>query len=93
MNRRIIVPVLFLAIFIAGPAMADAVFIDEPITQITEIGPSGGLSMEQVEARYGEPERRLEPVGNPPITRWEYSNFIVYFEYRLVIHSVGKKSA
>ena len=30
-------------------------------------------------------------VGEPPITRWEYRNMIVYFEYDRVIHAVMKR--
>jgi hypothetical protein len=30
------------------------------------------------------------PVGEPPITRWDYDKFVVVFEYNRVIHSVTK---
>jgi hypothetical protein len=50
--------------------------------------PKRGSSMEQVLADFGEPERRIEPVGEPPITEWDYGDFRVYFEYRTVLHSV-----
>lgn len=53
--------------------------------------PSRGMSMNQVAKSYGEPKRRKAPVGDPPITRWEYDSFIVYFEYKHVIHSVPKR--
>lgn len=53
--------------------------------------PSRGMSMQQVEKRHGAPVSRRTPVGDPPITRWEYDEFIVYFEYRHVIHSVPRK--
>jgi hypothetical protein len=32
----------------------------------------------------------VAPVGQPPIERWEYPGFIVYFEYRNVLHSVAE---
>jgi len=55
--------------------------------------PRRGLSMSQVEKAYGAPQRKLSPRGgdtakHPQINRWEYSNFIVYFEHEHVIHAV-----
>ncbi|WP_266157176.1 hypothetical protein [Dyella silvatica] len=55
--------------------------------------PSRGMSMAQVEQKYGAPQRKLSPRGgdsqkHPTINRWDYSNFIVYFERSHVIHSV-----
>ncbi|MGD8379868.1 MAG: hypothetical protein PVJ40_10750 [Gammaproteobacteria bacterium] len=50
--------------------------------------PERGMSMANVENIYGEPDRKFPAVGDPPITRWEYPDFIVYFEYDKVIHSV-----
>ncbi|HEY8681860.1 MAG TPA: hypothetical protein VIM06_01705 [Rhodanobacter sp.] len=55
--------------------------------------PRRGMSMSQVEKTYGAPERKLSPRGgdtrkHPQINRWEYSNFIVYFEHSHVIHAV-----
>lgn len=50
--------------------------------------PAGGMSMDQVLARFGEPQIRKAAVGEPPITQWVYSGFIVYFEGQRVIHSV-----
>ena len=50
--------------------------------------PASGISMDSVLQRYGEPQNRVPAVGQPPITRWVYPDFTVYFEYRHVIHSV-----
>src|SRR5487761_1841385 len=55
--------------------------------------PRRGMSMAQVEKAYGAPLRKLSPRGgdtkkHPQINRWEYSNFIVYFEHEHVIHAV-----
>lgn len=55
--------------------------------------PARGLSMARVEAKYGQPSKKYAAVGDPPITRWEYPGFIVYFEYQTVIHSVTKRTA
>lgn len=50
--------------------------------------PARGTSMEKVEAQFGAPTERLPAVGEPPITRWKYPGFEVYFEHQLVIHTV-----
>lgn len=50
--------------------------------------PGRGASMAQVEKHFGAPLEKLAPVGNPPITRWIYGDYTVYFEYEYVIHSV-----
>jgi hypothetical protein len=51
--------------------------------------PTRGLTMDQVEQRYGAPTSRIAAIGQPPITRWVYPSFVVYFEYNLVIHAVA----
>ncbi len=76
----------------AASANADTLLIDA-ITQAPPNTPSGlprpatGQSMEMVLARFGEPKEKLAPVGNPPITRWVYAKFTVYFEDESVINS------
>ena len=50
--------------------------------------PRRGASQQQVVNRYGEPQQRHSTVGQPPITRWDYSGFSVYFEGNIVLHSV-----
>jgi hypothetical protein len=49
------------------------------------------MTMNAVESRFGAPTRRAAAVGTPPITRWEYPGFVVYFEYDHVVHSVVEK--
>ena len=53
--------------------------------------PSRGMTQASVESKYGSPASVKAPVGDPPITRWEYRDFIVYFEYDKVIHAVTKR--
>jgi hypothetical protein len=86
-----IVLTVLLGLGMAGPLVITPTVSAQTIAQ-SENGPAGGMSMEQVEIQYGAPTRRYEPVGDPPITRWEYADFVVYFEYQLVIHSVARKS-
>jgi hypothetical protein len=51
--------------------------------------PTRGMTMEKVEATFGAPTSRAAPIGEPPITRWEYPGFTVYFEHRHVVHTVA----
>ena len=53
--------------------------------------PSRGTTEQNVEARFGAPSAKVAPVGAPPISRWEYSDYIVYFEHDKVIHSVNRR--
>ena len=50
--------------------------------------PERGMSSDTVLARFGEPISITAPVGEPPISRWTYADFTVYFEGDTVIHSV-----
>jgi hypothetical protein len=50
--------------------------------------PGRGMTKDQVESRFGAPPEKIQPVGEPPISRWIYPTFTVYFEYDRVIHAV-----
>ena len=49
------------------------------------------MTAESVEAKFGAPDAKVAPVGDPPISRWEYADFVVFFEYDRVIHAVTKR--
>ncbi len=53
--------------------------------------PVRGTTQAQVEAKFGSPASKIAAVGEPPISRWEYPQFTVYFEYDRVIHAVLKR--
>ena len=53
--------------------------------------PTRGMTQARVEETYGPPSSARDPVGDPPITRWEYAGFVVFFEYDRVIHAVTKR--
>ena len=53
--------------------------------------PTRGMSQESVQANFGAPQSTVAAVGDPPISRWEYAEFVVFFEHNLVIHSVTKR--
>ena len=46
-----------------------------------------GQSKGQVESLYGRPAAVIGPVGDPPITKWQYADITVVFEYDHVIHA------
>jgi hypothetical protein len=80
---------VMLSTVIAGVASAEELkMTDQP--QLSADQPARGMSMTKVEAKFGAPTNRVPAVGDPPITRWEYPGFVVYFEHNLVLHSVVK---
>jgi hypothetical protein len=54
--------------------------------------PARGSLMKTVEKQFGAPTTRHPTVGKPPITRWDYPNFSVFFEGDRVIDSVVTSS-
>ena len=61
--------------------------IDKSNAALTE-RPRRGMSMDTVESNWGTPVNKRSGIGDPPISRWQYSTFVVYFEYSHVIHAV-----
>lgn len=88
-------PALLLAPTLALPTSGYAdVLLIEAVKKAAEtpiVRPANGMTRRAVEKRFGQPERRHAPVGDPPITRWDYPQFSVYFEYDRVITSVLKR--
>ena len=74
-----------------GTASADTLQMDRSFTPANDGRPTRGMTQASVESKYGAPASVKAPVGDPPITRWEYSEFVVYFEYDKVIHAVRKR--
>lgn len=80
-------------LFAAAPVVhADTVTLGQ--TNVRAIAaPERGLSMAQVEKRFGAPQAKLPAAGgdtalHPVINRWQYNGYTVYFEKNIVIHSV-----
>jgi hypothetical protein len=73
-----------------GLAQAETVVIDDKVSvRASDIPrPAAGMTMKTVEERFGAPQERHQAVGAPPITRWDYPAFAVYFEKDRVIHAV-----
>ena len=76
-------------LLVSSQVPADTLQVDAAESaQMATSTPARGMSMPEVKNRFGEAERQLPSVGEPPITRWVYSDFVVYFEHDRVIHSV-----
>lgn len=55
--------------------------------------PAKGISMKAVEQQFGAPAKKYPAVGGgsvrqPPITRWDYAGFSVFFEHDHVVDAV-----
>ena len=90
MNVRGIVAVLVIGAA-AGAAAAETLVVnDKVVVRDSSVPrPQRGMHMSAVEQQFGAPLTRHEAVGQPPITRWDYSGFSVFFEKDIVIHAVA----
>jgi len=100
MNHRKLLIAAVLAVGLAGftgvhgTGRAETVAVDNGIAvkQTDVATPSRGMSMEEVASKFGAPVTKVPAIGKPPISRWEYPGFVVYFEHEHVIHSVVSSS-
>ena len=79
---------------IAESAGAETIAVDNGIAvkESDVATPTRGMTMNQVATKFGAPVSKVPAVGKPPISRWEYPGFVVYFEHEHVIHSVVANS-
>lgn len=84
---------------LASPfAGADTLLIQRVGAAQGKVLPKRGASMAQVEAEFGAPLQKFAPIGGggprtPPITRWQYDTFSVYFENSHVVDAVLTKAS
>lgn len=91
MRRRWLIALVGLAVI--TPATAENLLVDQ-VRASEEAGAveiQRGRTMDQVKETRGEPDSIRGPVGEPPITRWVYDKFTVYFENDRVIHAVAQR--
>ena len=75
----------------SGAAMAETLVVNDQLTVPASAveTPKRGSSMTDVEKHFGAPVEKHATVGQPPITRWDYNGFSVFFEHDRVIHAVA----
>ena len=89
---KLLTPILVaLVLGFSGIASADTLQMEGTTPDAGKARPTRGMTAERVEQTYGIPESRQAAVGDPPISRWEYKDFVVFFEYDRVIHAVAKR--
>lgn len=93
--RQLLLVLAALALATGAPALTQADELtmpqaERPPSQASVDHPRRGMSMQKVESLFGTPVKRMPAVGQPPISRWEYQGFVVYFEHDRVLHSVIK---
>ena len=99
MSRPLILAALLAAAVPAihcAPARADTLLIQR--VPAPYAAPTRGMSMAEVETRFGTPSERLDPRGGqkrqwPTINRWVYPDFTVYFERSRVIDVVVNRAS
>jgi len=97
MNRIARIAPLLALLAVAGTVSAETLLIERVQEENKAALPTRGMSMAQVEARFGAPADRLDPRGGqkrqwPTINRWGYPGFTVYFEKDKVIDAVANKA-
>lgn len=73
----------------SGPATTGP----QDVGALTGSLPGKGMTKAAVARAFGNPVKKHAPVGGgtpqqPPITRWDYSGFSVFFEYNHVVDAV-----
>lgn len=85
----------FVVLFALGatPVQADTLVVDKVVKdqQADVQRPSRGMTMQAVSRQFGEPGERVAAVGEPPIARWVYGEYVVYFEKDRVLHTVLRR--
>jgi hypothetical protein len=92
MAKLRIFTVLLLLLGGLGAAHAESLEMDGMSQTNGVARPASGMTAANVEAKFGAPDAKVAPVGDPPISRWEYKDFVVYFEYDRVIHAVVRRN-
>jgi hypothetical protein len=94
MRNRINMAILMGAVFLGPCVYAETIVIPLGQQSAEKSGierPHRGQLKTSVEQSFGSPRSTQGPVGDPPITAWEYEDFWVYFEYDHVLHTVLKR--
>ncbi len=98
MNHRFHALPLLAMFALAGAVSAETLLVERVQEEPGMAMPARGMTMAQVQARFGAPADRLDPRGGqkrqwPTINRWSYPSFVVYFEKDKVIDAVAIRAA
>ncbi len=91
MKGRWILAAVAAALFSIATANADELLIEAIEKEGQMQRPERGMTMDRVRDAFGAPDSRKAAVGDPPITRWQYEYFTVYFEHDRVVHAVARR--
>jgi hypothetical protein len=89
---RVLLSTVIFMLAATGTAYSDVLKLEganEASVVIMDNRPSRGMTQAQVLDLYGEPAIRNAPVGQPPISIWNYGDFSVFFEKNIVLHTVN----
>jgi hypothetical protein len=88
--RTMKMTMIALALGATVPAFAETLAIDGQVAIKASAveTPVRGSTKSAVEQKFGAPANKSGAVGNPPITKWFYPNFVVVFENDKVLHAV-----
>lgn len=77
-------------LMLSGAALADLTLRPDGTVSIARASnePHRGMDRKEVLRQVGAPLFTAGPVGDPPISRWDYAGFSVYFEGSRVLHTV-----
>ena len=96
MRKTLFVAILSLAGFCSS-AGADVLAVPEPAAEAVPVVklPAKGDKMAKVVKQFGQPQVKHKAAGgdtrlHPPITRWDYDAFSVFFEHGAVVDAVLK---
>ena len=97
MTYRPNILILLALLAVCGSVQADTLLVERANQAPAVAQPARGLTMSEVEARFGAPQEKLDPRGGqkqqwPTINRWVYPAFIVYFEKNKVIDVVARQA-
>ena len=97
MKPRHAVVLLFALSGLAATASAETLLVQRVQQENAAAMPRRGMTMAEVQARFGAPAGRLDPRGGqkrawPTIHRWSYPAFTVYFEKDRVVDAVANRA-
>lgn len=86
--------IIALVLFYPFTLQADVLKINDHGVQVKQHAnaPIRGMTKNTVRKQYGDPSSKKAAVGKPPISRWDYPGYSVFFEHHIVLHTVAHNS-